>query len=260
MNRPPAFQFYPKDWDDIKIQRMSYEAQGICMRILCFMWKDSKDQCSILDDDDLMSKALGISKKKWLKAKTELMQKNDPIFKQNKNKLISLRLKKEAIKIKKYRKKQAEKGKLSGEIRRKRKQTSVEQQLNNSSLKNKPESNSSSSYSSSTSNKKKKEKKQKKRKKRKFTKEEIEFFEKEFEDLWKNYDPRGKLNEKYAKKRFIALCKEGELEEFKNGYIGYANFLKHKRLNETFDQKPKYFSTLVSDYKEYIGFKYKPRL
>jgi hypothetical protein len=38
MNRPPAFQFYPKDWLDFRVQRMSLAAQGAYMKILCFMW------------------------------------------------------------------------------------------------------------------------------------------------------------------------------------------------------------------------------
>lgn len=110
-------------------------------------------------------------------------------------------------------------------------------------------------------NKNKKEDiKKKNTKKKKFTEEEIKAFEAEFESLWKNYHPDGKKNKDYAKKRFIALCKQGKLEGFKKGYAGYANFLRHKELNENFEQRPKYFSTLVTDYEEYIGFKYEPRL
>lgn len=91
-----------------------------------------------------------------------------------------------------------------------------------------------------------------------FTKEMLQFFEQEFKRYWDDYDPRGKKNEAYAKKRFIALCKIGELPGFEKGYTGYSNYLKDKRINEGFDQRPKYFSTLISDYKEYIGFEYKP--
>lgn len=91
-----------------------------------------------------------------------------------------------------------------------------------------------------------------------FTEEMLKLFEKEFKRFWDEYDPRGKKNKDYAKKRFMALCKAGQLAEFDKGYIGYANYLKDQRINEGFDQRPKYFSTLVSDYKEYIGFIYKP--
>ena len=90
------------------------------------------------------------------------------------------------------------------------------------------------------------------------TKEMLQLFEKEFKRFWDEYDPRGKRNKDYAKKRFMALCKAGQLSEFDKGFTGYSNFLKHQRNVEGFDQRPKYFSTLISDYKEYIGFEYKP--
>jgi len=88
----------------------------------------------------------------------------------------------------------------------------------------------------------------------------IEHFETKFEEFWENYHPDGKKNKQYAKKRFLALCKKGKLDDFEKGYIGYANFLRHKELNENFEQRPKYFSTLITDYEEYIDFKYKPPL
>lgn len=91
-----------------------------------------------------------------------------------------------------------------------------------------------------------------------FTKDMLQLFEQEFKRYWDDYDPRGQKNKQYAKKRFIALCKIGELPEFDKGYTGYSNYLKNKRINEGFDQRPKYFSTLISDYEEYIGFEYKP--
>jgi len=90
------------------------------------------------------------------------------------------------------------------------------------------------------------------------TEEILQFFEEEFKRFWDEYDPRGKKNEVYAKKRFLALCKTGQLPEFEKGYAGYSDYLKDQRINKGFDQRPKHFSTLVSDYKEYIGFVYKP--
>jgi len=163
MNKAPAFQFYPKDWMDFKVQRMSYEAQGIYMKLLCFMWNDSKDQCSILNDDNLISKSLGISKKKWLKIKEEFFYKNDPIFLLNGNKIISPRLRKEIRKIRTYKKQQAEKGKKSGAVRRKRKRTAVEQRFPPVRTKREPNANQTrtktkSSSSSSSSYKKDKSK------------------------------------------------------------------------------------------------------
>lgn len=79
-------------------------------------------------------------------------------------------------------------------------------------------------------------------------------FEREFEKFWKDYHPDGRKNKKYAKIRFIALCKQGKLEDFRKGFIGYANYLEYKRKRENFDQSVKYFSTLCADYGEYIQY------
>ncbi len=80
------------------------------------------------------------------------------------------------------------------------------------------------------------------------------FFEDEFESLWKKYHIDGRKNKKYAKTRFMALCKQGKLEEFKKGYKGYANYLEFKRKRQNFEQAIKYFSTLCTDYGEYIQY------
>lgn len=90
--------------------------------------------------------------------------------------------------------------------------------------------------------------------KKTFTKKKLEFFDQEFNSLWKEYHPDGKKNKERSKIRFIALCKRGELEKFKKGYYGYANFLEFKYKKENFKQGIKYFSTLITDYKEYIQY------
>ncbi len=83
---------------------------------------------------------------------------------------------------------------------------------------------------------------------------ELGIFEEEFETLWKNYHIDGRKNKIYSKKRFIALCKKGKLEDFKKGYGGYANYLEYKHKRENFKQAVKYFSTLCTDYGEYIQY------
>lgn len=100
----------------------------------------------------------------------------------------------------------------------------------------------------------------KKIKREDFTKEILKTFEEEFELLWKNYHPDGKKNKAYAKKRFIALCKQDKLEDFKKGYRGYAHYLRIIKNKSGFNQRPKYFSTFCTDYEEYIGYEYKPKL
>jgi uncharacterized phage protein (TIGR02220 family) len=126
MNRAPAFQFYPKDWLDFRVQRMSLAAQGAYLKILCYMWADSKDQCSLEDNDELISRALGTSQETWMRFKTEIQHESDPIFKKENGLLISERLREEALKQKKYRKLQAKKGKSSSLQRLNRGSTAVQ--------------------------------------------------------------------------------------------------------------------------------------
>lgn len=82
----------------------------------------------------------------------------------------------------------------------------------------------------------------------------LSLWENEFEILWKEYHPDGKKNKQKSKIKFIALCKQAKLEEFKKGYSGYATFLEYKHKNENFKQGVKYFSTLCTDYPEYIQY------
>jgi uncharacterized protein YdaU (DUF1376 family) len=141
MNRPPAFQFFPKDWLDFKVQRMSLAAQGAYMKVLCFMWKDSKDQFSILDNNDLLARAIGTTVEQWLELRQEIQQSCDPILEEKDGRLLSARLREEATKQRKYRRQQSEKGKRSAQQRLNRSSTTVEPMQE-------PEDNSSSSLNS----------------------------------------------------------------------------------------------------------------
>ena len=76
----------------------------------------------------------------------------------------------------------------------------------------------------------------------------------EFESIWKKYHPDGRKNKQYAKKRFMALCKDGKLDDFKKGLSGYATYLEFKEKKENFKQRVKYFSTFCTDYEEYIQY------
>ena len=141
--------------------RMSYEAQGIYMRILCHMWTDSRDQCSIINDDKAIAGMLGISKKKWQAIKKEIQYDGDSLLKQKGKKLFSFRLKKEAEKLQNYHRLQSERGKKSAKNQYLR-QTTVKPRLNHGCTTVKParvqpEGNSSSSSSSSSTKKDNKE-------------------------------------------------------------------------------------------------------
>jgi len=149
VNRPPAFQFYPKDWLDFKVMRMSYEAQGVYIRILCHMWIDSRDQCSIMNDDKAIAGMLGISTKKWQVIKKEIQYDGDSLLRKRGKKLVSNRLKKEAKKLQNFHRSQREKGKKSAESQFLRR-TTAQPRLNNGSTTAQPEDNPLSSSSSST--------------------------------------------------------------------------------------------------------------
>jgi uncharacterized protein YdaU (DUF1376 family) len=95
VSKSPAFQFYPSDWLDLKVLRMSNAAQGVYMRLLCYMWRDSKDQCSIEDNDKTLAKILGFSEKKWKKMRSEIQWEGDEILIEKNGRLISQRLQKE---------------------------------------------------------------------------------------------------------------------------------------------------------------------
>lgn len=109
MNRAPAFQFYAADWFDFKVDRMSYAAQGIYMRLLAYMWKDSKDQCSLIDSNEDIAAALKIPAQEWLEYRKEIQRENSPIFLEKNGRLISKRLKVEADKQRNYRQIQKDK-------------------------------------------------------------------------------------------------------------------------------------------------------
>lgn len=98
------------------------------------------------------------------------------------------------------------------------------------------------------------EREEKKKKEEKEKEALILLWENEFESIWENYHPDGKKNRTYAKKRFLALCKKGELENFKKGLEGYVNFLEFKSKKENFEQRVQYFSTFCTNYKEYIQY------
>jgi hypothetical protein len=153
MNRPPAFQFYPRDWRDFRVQRMSYHARGIYIELLGFMWADSRDCCSLIDDDALIARALGVAVEEWLTARKEIQWESDPIFLTKKGNLISARLRKEFTKLKQFRKQCSAAGRKGMESRWK----SASPENNVAITPVIPKHNSSSSIPISSSSSKEKE-------------------------------------------------------------------------------------------------------
>jgi len=142
------------------------------------------------------------------------------------------------IQIKKFEEYQ----RFRSDIKRKSEYPTFEQRSRNESVRNRTDSNVESSSVSNNRNRSNN------------NNENKNAFETEFESLWKKYHIDGRKNKEYSKKRFIALCKAGKLDEFKKGYSGYATYLEYKEKKENFKQAVKYFSTLCTDYPEYIQY------
>lgn len=104
--RPPAFQFYAKDWRDVKVRRMSLAAQGAYIAILADMWVDSNDQCSILNQHTFLARALGVSLEEFLEIWKEIQAESEPLFEEKDGRLYSIRLQREAMKQRKFSKEQ----------------------------------------------------------------------------------------------------------------------------------------------------------
>ena len=117
MNKAPAFQFFARDWLDFRVQRMSFAAQGAYMKLLCFMWMDSRDQCSVIDNNDFIARAMGTTVEEWLRFRTEIQCDADPILEEKNGLLVSARLRHEAAGQRKRRKAQSENGKRSAQRR-----------------------------------------------------------------------------------------------------------------------------------------------
>lgn len=113
MPKAPAFQFYPKDWFDRKVLRMDYYAQGVYWRLLCHMWTDSKNQCSISSDARELAKVLSLNSKRFESVISQIQWENDPLLVEKEGMYISKRLqrvKREQVKRFKQAKKAGEKG------------------------------------------------------------------------------------------------------------------------------------------------------
>jgi uncharacterized protein YdaU (DUF1376 family) len=102
--KAPSFQFYPKDYLEFKVLRMSDAAQGIYVRLLCHIWVGTKTQYKIKNDDRFLAKCLGVSVLKWRKYKQEIQHPDAPLFIEQDGYLISKRLREEREKQEERRK------------------------------------------------------------------------------------------------------------------------------------------------------------
>lgn len=115
--RSPAFQFYPKDWRDVKVRRMSLAAQGAYISIIADMWCDSKDQCSVLDNNAFLAKALGVEISTWQELRREIQEPSEPLLQERDGRLYCKRLAETLVKQQVHREEQARRGQRGGDAK-----------------------------------------------------------------------------------------------------------------------------------------------
>jgi len=83
-----------------------------------------------------------------------------------------------------------------------------------------------------------------------------------FEEFWSAYPREGKFHKKACLAKFTAIVKAGKLDDLKDGFAGYLDYLKAQRLDRNFDQQPMHVSTFLNKdrYETYKGFKYANKL
>lgn len=83
----------------------------------------------------------------------------------------------------------------------------------------------------------------------------------EFNEFWDAYDH--KINKQDALNAYLALKRKGiPKSRIVKALSGYHNYLKHKQVNDNFNQQKMYPSTFLRQerWEQYENYKYKPRL
>jgi uncharacterized protein YdaU (DUF1376 family) len=135
MNRPPAFQFYAKDWlSSKKIMTMTLEEEGAYIHLLAHCW-DSPD-CTLPEDESELAQ-LSRMGERWFNCGLTALRKCFVPHPRKTGRLTNLRLLEEFRKYTRWIQKSREGGIKSGEIRRR--------QVKGGSTVVEPKGNSSSS-------------------------------------------------------------------------------------------------------------------
>ena len=119
MAKPPAFQFYAKDWlSSPRVQLMTPSQRGAYIQLLAYCW-DSGD-CSLPDDDIKLAALSGLGQE-WSNGSSTPVRECFILHPVKSGHLTNDRLYKERVKQEEWRVKCAEAGLKSGENRRKSK-------------------------------------------------------------------------------------------------------------------------------------------
>ena len=153
LEKSPAFQFYPADFlADGAVQLMNAEEIGVHILLMCYAWRESKDQCSLPNDINKFACWGRVSEKKFKK----ISKKVFCAWEVAEDKILQKGLQKQALAQNKRRKKLAKNGRKGGLAKRKsalKNEASAKQEESKSSAKKKqmPSPSSSTASSSSTS-------------------------------------------------------------------------------------------------------------
>ncbi len=96
-NRSVAFQFYPDKWQS-HTKRLSDSAYRVYHELLCWMWQQSPDLCSVSDSVDAVVCAVAMPTDCVRSALAEIQNPHGPLLKVEGGKMISNGLRKEALK------------------------------------------------------------------------------------------------------------------------------------------------------------------
>jgi len=242
INKPPAFQFYPKDFlMDDKVIVMNLEEIGVYIKLLCFCWNNNG-----LTKNQKELKNMCGNPNNW----ESIWVRVSKCFYEKKGKLYNKRLEKEYRKQKAWRKKSQLGGIKSGISRGKKDEPKLKGGSQIVQTKTQPKGNTSSAFSSASLKKSLKEK----------TVSQNKIYETAFKEFWEAYP--NKIAKEYTKEKFMILMRKGELENVQKAFTGYMDYLKHKRVNENFKQAVLNPATFLmkNRWREFINFRYKARL
>jgi len=250
----PAQQWYWDDWfAAFDVRACSLAARGLWIDMLGIMWKAEIRGALTINgkqiDNKALAKIVNETEENIEKYLAELERYN--VFSRlDDGTIICRRMYRESKRQEEIRQKRSEAGKI-GMIKRYQGNNTGITKGDNKSITNLTASSSTSS-STSSSNKEIK------------VRNQTDDFGPLFEELWKQWPTEGRFKKKYCRMKFFALCKQGKLEEFRKTAQGYSEYLRHKRINENFNQRPMHLATFLNIWEEekehFMGFEYQPKL
>jgi len=109
-NKPPAFQFFVKDWTASPTrQMMSLAAQGAYINLLAIAW-DSDPIATIPNQPDKLWKLAGAMPEDWKLMQDEVLENFEP-FDEDSTRLVNKRLRRQWLELKEFSEMASNRGK-----------------------------------------------------------------------------------------------------------------------------------------------------